>query len=194
MTDPTQGLYKNITLNDVQLASTYYPILIDLVRHMHCLTYSELVKRAKVEYPTRPAVQNAIAVSTGRKLDVVRIFTAERGLPDLTCLIISKSIGECGSGFTDIFDPQTARELVFSFDWSEVSTDFDGYINHTETAIVPRKRIKLPAARKLMSEHYKLNRSQLPATITERRELILELLMEGFTPTEAFAQASSGAT
>jgi len=38
-----ERLYKNITLTDVQLASAYYPILVDLARHKHCLTYSELV-------------------------------------------------------------------------------------------------------------------------------------------------------
>ena len=194
MTDPTEGFYKNITLNDVQLASVYYPILIDLAKHKHCLTYSELVERAKEEYPSKPAVQNAIAVSTGRKLDVVRIFTAARDLPDLTCLIINKGAGECGSGFTEHFDPVAAREKVFAFDWSSVSTDFDGFIKYSESTVTPRKRIKRPAALKLMSDHYASHKAQLPPNIAERRELIIELLMEGFTPAEAFTQASSGAT
>ena len=194
MTDPTESFYKNITLNDVQLASAYYPILIDLAKHKHCLTYSELVERAKETYPSRPEVQNAIAVSTGRKLDVVRLFTVERDLPDLTCLIINKSVGECGSGFTDHFDPVVAREKVFAFDWSGVSTDFDGYVKYVESAVTPRKRIKRPAALKLMSEYYSAHRAQLPASIIEQRELILELLMDGFTPADAFGQATSGAT
>ncbi|XAZ48667.1 hypothetical protein AAHB44_19630 [Pseudomonas simiae] len=88
-----QGLYENITLIDVQLASVYYPILVDLAKHKHCLTYSELVDRAQCENPDHPVVQNAIPVSTGRRLDVVRLFTNERGLPDLTSLVISKSSG-----------------------------------------------------------------------------------------------------
>jgi hypothetical protein len=46
-----QGLYENITLIDVQLASVYYPILVDLAKHKHCLTYSELVDRAQCENP-----------------------------------------------------------------------------------------------------------------------------------------------
>jgi hypothetical protein len=192
--DPTEGFYKNITLNDVQLASAYYPILIDLAKHKHCLTYSELVERAKETYPTNPIVQNAIAVSAGRKLDVVRIFTASRELPDLTCLIINKGIGECGTGFTQHFDPILTRQKVFAFDWSAVSTDFDGYIKHTEVAITPRKRIKRPQALQVMSQHYTHNKAQLPATIAKQRELIIELLMEGSTPVEAFAEASKRAT
>jgi hypothetical protein len=194
MIDPTEGFYKNITLNDVQLASVYYPILIDLAKHKHCLTYGELVERAKETYLSKPAVQNAIAVSTGRKLDVVRIFTAQRELPDLTCLIINKGVGECGAGFTQHFDPVATREKVFAFDWNAVSSDFDGYIKHTESVILPRKRIKRPEALKIMWQHYTQYKAQLPANITGQRELIIELLMDGFTPVEAFAQASAYAT
>lgn len=91
MEDLPVGLYGNITLNDVQLAAAYYPILIDLAKHKHRLTYGELVGKAKVIYPEKGYVQNAIPVSTGRKLDVVRIFTNERNLPDVTSLIINKS-------------------------------------------------------------------------------------------------------
>src|SRR3989339_1531435 len=76
-----ESLYTNITLTDVQLASAYYPILVDLAKHKHCLTYGELVDRAKTEYPDKAVVRNAIAVSTGRRLDVVRLFTSERDLP-----------------------------------------------------------------------------------------------------------------
>ena len=190
MTDRSEGLYKNVTLNDVQLASAYYPILIDLAKYKYCLTYSELVERAKEQYPFNPVVQKAIAVSAGRKLDVVRLFTVERALPDLTCLVISKSAGECSSGFTDHFDPVAARQKVFAFDWSAVSTDFDGYIKHTETAITPRKPIKKAAALTLMSAHYLTHRSDLPSHIHQQRDLILELLMEGFTPAEAFSLAA----
>lgn len=194
MIDPTESFYKNITLNDVQLASAYYPILIDLAKHKHCLTYGELVERAKQAYPLMPAVQSAIAVSTGRKLDVVRIFTAERDLPDLTCLIINKDAGECGAGFTNYFDPVTTREKVFAFDWSTVSASFDVFIKHSECAITPRKRIERKTAINLMWDHYSAHRTLLPSNISEQRELIIKLLMDGLTPTEAFAQASSCAT
>ena len=193
MVDPTESLYKNITLNDVQLASAYYPILIDLAKHKHCLTYGELVERAKKTYPQNSVVQGAIAVSTGRKLDVVRMFTAARELPDLTSLVINKGLGECGRGFTEHFNPIAAREKVFSFDWSTVSTDFDGYIRHTESSVIPRKKRKNAEALKLMSQFYSRNKGKFPASIREQRELIIELLMEGFEPEAAFAEASKRA-
>lgn len=184
-----QSFYANVTLIDVQLASAYYPILVDLAKHKHCLTYGELVDRAKLDYPDRAVVQKAIAVSTGRRLDVVRMFTSERDLPDLTSLVINKGSGECGSGFTRHFDPVAARELVFGFDWSTVSLDFDGFVKATETAVKPRKKVKEQRALELMAAYFREHRSSLPPSIRERRELIVELIMEGFSEEDAFAEA-----
>jgi hypothetical protein len=189
MPNPQQSQYSNVTLVDVQLASSYYPLLVDLARHKHCLTYGELVKRAKENYSDRPVVQKAIAVSTGRRLDVVRMFTSVRELPDLTSLVINKESGECGIGFTRSFDPKAAREEVFSFDWSAVTTDFDGFVKRAETAIKPRKPVKEAKALELMSTHYQQNKANLPPSIRESREQIVELIMEGFSPEEAFTLA-----
>ena len=184
-----EGFYANVTLTDVLLASAYYPILVDLAKHKHCLTYGELVERAKAEYPERPIVQKAIAVSTGRRLDVVRMFTSERQLPDLTSLVINKGSGECGSGFTRHFDPVTARERVFEFDWSTVSLDFAGFVKSTEVAVKPRKKVKEPRARELMATFYQQHKAVLPAVVRDRREVIVELIMEGFAEEEAFKLA-----
>ena len=189
MPKPKQSQYTNVTLVDVQLASSYYPMLVDLAKHKHCLTYGELVERAKVEYPDLAVVQKAIAVSTGRRLDVVRMFTSDRELPDLTSLVINKGSGECGVGFTRSFDPKAAREEVFAFDWNAVTTDFDGFVKHTETAIKPRKPVKEAKALELMSTHYQLNKANLPPSIRESREQVVELIMEGFSPEEAFTLA-----
>lgn len=189
MIDPTKSLYKNVTLNDVQLASAYYPLLVDLARHKHCLTYGELVVKAKDAYPGKEVVQKAIAVSTGRKLDVVRMFTAERDLPDLTCLIINKGLGECGVGFTQHFDPEATRVQVFAFDWSKVDTDFEGYIKRTETIIAPRPKRNREKALHLMSAFYAMHRTRFPPTIRSKREFIIELLEEGLSEEEAFAEA-----
>jgi len=191
MVDPTESLYKNITLTDVQLASAYYPILIDLAKKKQRITYGELVAKAKRMYPTRKEVQNAIATSAGRKLDVIRIFTAERKLPDLTSLVISKTTGECGEDFTKHFDPVATREKVFAFDWSNVTTEFDFYIKHAQTVVIPRKPIKKSEAMEKMAAFYKQNKERLPPSVKEKRELILELLMEGLTEEEAFSKAIS---
>lgn len=189
MPESTSNRYVNITLTDVHLASAYYPILIDLAKHKHCLTYSELVNRAKAKYVDRPVVQKAIAVSTDRRLDVVRMFTEERELPDLSALVISKGTGECGIGFTRSFDPVTRRENVFAFDWNEVSIDFDSFVKTAEKDIVSSNRVKKPKARELMAEHYRQHKQTLPERVRDHRELIVELIVEGFLPEDAFARA-----
>ncbi|MBY0292120.1 MAG: hypothetical protein K2W92_02395 [Alphaproteobacteria bacterium] len=187
MTTPLGSQYANITLIDLQLASVYYAILIDLAKHKNCLTYGELVERAKQEYLDRPVVQKAIAVSAGRRLDVVRLFTDERELPDLTSLVIGKASGECGTGFTNHFDPKKTREKVFEFDWSDVTTDFDGFLKSTEQEIKPRKKVKEPEALKVMAEYYKENKATLSSEVRLHKDAIVELIMEGFSAAEAFS-------
>ncbi|ODS04564.1 hypothetical protein [Vibrio scophthalmi] len=185
----SESFYKNITLNDVQLAAIYYPILIDLARHKHCLTYGELVKRAQEEHPTKEYVQNAIAVSTGRKLDVVRLFTDDRDLPDVTSLIINKGKGECGSGFTEYFDPKAAREIVFSYDWSLVVDEFDLYIEQVENAVKPKPKIKRSDAKNMTIAYYKANKAKLPSSVTSRRDEIIDLILEEYSVEDAFELA-----
>ncbi|AZE90101.1 hypothetical protein [Pseudomonas orientalis] len=183
------GLYENVTLIDVQLASVYYPILVDLAKHKHCLTYTELVDRAQHENPDNEVVRNAIPVSTGRRLDVVRLFTDERGLPDLTSLVISKGTGECGSFFTRHFDPVAARAQVFSYDWNTATTDFAGFVEVTEKAVKPRTKVKKPQARERMAAYYQANKTGMPSDVKAYRDAIIELIMEGFSDEEAYSMA-----
>lgn len=191
MSQNNEGHYKDVTMTDIQLAAAYYPILIDLARHKHCMTYGELVEKAKAEYPQRTEVQNAIAVSAGRRLDVVRLFTDERDLPDLTALIINKGSGECGSGYTQHYDPVQAREEVYARDWSNVSTEFDLYIESVQQQITPRKKRSKKAAKDLMFTYYREDKATLPKSVHDSRDVIIELLMEGFSQEEAFSQVVS---
>ena len=55
-------------------------------------------------------------------------------------------------------------------------------------------RRELPDALKVMWDYYSTHRTQLPANISERRDLIIRLLMEGATPADAFTQAIPSAT
>jgi hypothetical protein len=189
MDKPTESLYKNITLNDVQLASAYYPILIGLAKNKQRMTYGELVEKAKAIYPDEEYVQNAIAVSTGRKLDVVRIFASERALPDVTSLIINKNQGECGTGFTNHFNPENARLEVYAYDWSGVTNDFDIYIQKAEKEVKPKARLNRAQALIKMSSYYKENKVSLPSSINEKRDEILTMLMEGISAEESFGLA-----
>ena len=178
------------TLIDVQLATAYFPILVDFARSSQLVTYGDLVEKAKATYPNDPVVQRAIAVSTGRRLDIVREFTIQQELPDITSLVISQGTGECGIGFTRTFDPVAVRGTVFAFDWSNVTLAFSGFVAQRTTRLKPRKKVKEETALQLMSSYFYANRSTLPAVVRNHREYIVERIMEGLTPEEAFAEAS----
>ena len=186
---------RGVTLIDVQLASIYYPILLDLAQHKHCLTYGELIAKAQKLHPDNAVVKNALPVSTGPRLDVVRSFTEKHGYPDLSSLIINKASGECGKGFLRSFDPVKLRAEVFAFDWTVATTDFDGYISKAEKQATtkPKKRRKITKAEaeKINYEYFKKHLTTLPQNIPTKRELIVKLIIDGMSVEDAFSQAVS---
>ena len=72
---------RKVTETDAALAIAYYPLLVDLAGRRLTITFKDFVDLAKATYPDNPAVQNAIPVSTGRRLEFVRVFTALQRLP-----------------------------------------------------------------------------------------------------------------
>jgi hypothetical protein len=182
---------KNLTLTDVRLAAAYYPILLEIARDRKVgsvITYGDLVTTAKERYPENETVQNAIPVSTGRRLEIVRLFTNDRSYPDLSSLVVN-SKGECGSGFTDRYDPETARKAVYGFDWSGVTSEFDVFIEGAVEVVKPKKKISRNEAVSQMSAHYKENKGVYPADIKSAREQIIEFIVDGFSVEMAFENA-----
>jgi hypothetical protein len=57
--------------------------------------------------------------------------------------------------------------------------------------IKPRKKVKEDKARQLMAEYYKAHKEALHPSVRDHRELIVELIMEGFSPKDAFMQAQT---
>jgi hypothetical protein len=197
---------STVTLLDVQLASAFYPILVDLAQQQQCLSYKELLVRAKNRYPNNGAVQRAIAVSIGRRLHTVRIFTNARGYPDLTCLIVNQTTKECGIAYTQTFDPEEARQRVFAFDWSTVTNDFDGFIQHKQREVSLNTRpqgqgkkeqpskisnARLMQARVITCDYYKEHRAKFPESIRRQRDFIVSRIVAGYTVEEAFSQAAA---
>ena len=185
---------QTITTIDAHLAQAYFNVLVEVAKQKKMIPYGQLVDEAKRLYPNDPVIQSAaLAVSAGRRLNVVRIFTSQHEMPDLTSLAISKSAGECGVGFLKSFDPETVRKEVYAFDWHAISSDFSGFVEVTQKEIRARKapRIKEPEALQMMHTHYKAHKDTLPKNIAEHRPLIIELLMAGISPEQAFEQAVS---
>ena len=54
---------------------------------------------------------------------------------------------------------------------------------------IMRKKVKENEAVQLMSEYYQVYKNSLPASVRERRELIIEFIMEGFSVEDSFSQA-----
>ena len=75
---------------------------------------------------------------------------------------------------------------MFDFDWSAVATEFGGFIKQTEVATKRRKTVKEAVALAAMSAHFREHQAALPARIREQRQAIIEMIMEGFSPEEAF--------
>lgn len=191
MQKQTESQFTNVTVTDVQLASAYYPILVEQAKQKQCIYYSDLVRLAKERNPDNKTVQATIWVSTGRRLDVVRMFTSERKLPDLTALVINWGSKECGSSYTKHFNPKAVRQSIFAYNWSTVTLNFDGSIQHATVITKPRKKIKREEAVLLMAEHYKEHKASIPAYVREYRELIISVIMGGESANDAFAEVLS---
>lgn len=183
----------NVTETDVIIAAALYPILVECARKspVQKLTYGALLDEAKSRFPNNEAVQSAIPISLGRRLDVVRSFLAEQKLPNLTSLIVNAETGEVGVAFGS--DAESIRAEVAAFDWSTVSGDFNLHISSLRTKIETRARPKISneAARKIMSEYYLANRTSLPKGLESKRDEIIQLIREGMPPDEAFVKAAS---
>jgi hypothetical protein len=180
---------QNFTSTDLELAAAYYPILVELAQQRRRLSYGELLSEAQRRYPDQPVVQRAIPVSTGRRLDVIRLFSAERSIPNLSALILNKERREGGSGLDDQADPKETCEAIFAYDWSELTPEFDSYLTLRRRAPAPRKKVSAATARTLMAEHYAVHKLSLPKDVVRHRELILGLIEKGGTAAEAFEQA-----
>lgn len=71
------------------------------------------------------------------------------------------------------------------------STLIDSYSKLTQSAHKRGKKLKEPEALKTMSDYYRANRSELPSSIVNHRDVIVEILMAGYTAEEAFSKAAA---
>ena len=183
----------NVTSTDLQVASAFYPILVEQAGLRETITYGDLVLAAKARFPASETVQKSIATSAGRKLDVVRLFTNERDLPDLSSIVVNAGTGEVGAAYSEHFDPVERRKAVFEFDWSKADPDFDLHIEKS-TAALPKRRAKVPRkdALALMSEYAARHRATLPKGIASERERLLDLIMAGLAVDAAFTEVAAG--
>jgi len=183
MSEPPQKLTKA----DLEIGRIYYDMLVEQARVGDTLSYGDLVAGAKVRHPDNEFVQRAIAVSAGRRLEAVRVFTNERGYPDITSLVVNAATGEVGSAFGT--DPVARRAEIAEFDWSSVDEQFELYISDQHAGPpVKRRKVRAVEARRMIWDFYTVNKAALPADVVADRDDLLTRVMDGHAVADAFEQ------
>ena len=77
---------------------------------------------------------------------------------------------------------------------SRKSKLIDSYSKLAPGKAVAGKKLTEPAALQAMSDYYREHKAKLPARVRSHRELILELLMEGLSPEQAFSAVLANGT
>jgi 5-methylcytosine-specific restriction protein A len=96
-------------------AGLIWPILAAAAERHETVTYSEIAP----SIPTNPH-------SVGWALDPIQRYCVDRGLPPLTSIVIGKTTGQPGSGFTaaDTGEIGAVHQKVYAFDWSALANPF----------------------------------------------------------------------
>ena len=175
-------MMRNVTPLDLQLAGFFYPVLIEVAKEEGTITYGGLRERTKRENPaSAEAVDRCTDQSVGRRLEVVRMFTDERGYPDLTSLVLNKDTGEVGRGF--VGDPETHRNQVRAFDWENAEPDFNLFVADLKAEVLRKaSQVSENEAKKLMAEAGKRKGFRFPSD--DERSEILERICAGWDPGE----------
>lgn len=188
---------RQVTETDAALAIAYYPLLVGLATQRRMITFRDFVELAKATYPHNPAVQNAIPVSTGRRLEFVRIFTALQGLPDLSAWVTGQN-GKNSSTFERDFDPVNERERSSEVDWSLHQAAWETHAAQLRKRAQKLTRRSKEEARAMMAGIAQAMRPRIEAAIPNPkklpyvqlvgpyRETILQDLMSGLDPQDVF--------
>ena len=191
---------RNRTLADIVLGKVYFEILVDFAKSHPAQTiqYGELVAMAKKAHPDNAYVAGAIATNMGRRLDALREFTSQHQVPDLSALVVNKATGDNGEGFKKSFDGDTVRQEIAEFDWTQLQLTFDQFIESEMVAYQQRelrtrrpKKIKEEAAREMWWTYFKANQAQIQNLTQDQKESIIQMIMRGLDPGDAFAEVTS---
>lgn len=178
----------NFTTVDLELATLFYPPLVELGRRNETRSYKAFLTEVQALHPENETLARAVPLNVGRRLDVIRVFTRSKNYPDLGCLIVSGATGAPGIGYDG--NVNLERDRVASFDWSGVTDEFSLEVQRQKQAITKKPKRDRQEAIKLMSEYYQQNRSAYDGRIVERREDLIALLMKGEEITDAFEMAA----
>lgn len=114
---------RKLRNTDVELARLYGPLLKQLVGAPDPVSFKEFIKTAKKEYlPSHNVVKHALPVSTGRRLECLRLYLRFFDLPDLSAWISSID-GQHGADFKRDFVPEVERTKTMNVKWDKYIPD-----------------------------------------------------------------------
>ena len=180
-------MMKSITDLDLELASGFYPVLVDYAKRVEILSYNDLKQATASRFPSLAnEIERCTDQAVGRRLEVIRLFTMEKGYPDLTSLVVRRGTDRCGDGFEGDYEQE--RLKIAAHDWS-TAEEFSARIRSIAKAIQRKSapRRKRDEARALMADHAReIGYSKLVSA--QEREKIIALIQDNSDPAEAFAQ------
>jgi hypothetical protein len=156
-------------------------MLIKIAGQQEKITFDQFVQNAKARYPKDQAVQNAIAISTGRRFEFIRIFTELNGFPDLSAWVVNKA-GNNSKAYSADYDPDVERTNSAKTDWTSYQKDWNDHVSELKKLAIKLKRRKLDEARKLMAEFAKKIRAKIEASIPNKKKLSYPLLIKPYRP------------
>jgi len=178
---------QRFTQLDLLIAKPLYSMLVELARNGgDTITYGDLVRLARAEYPGIDAIQRMIPRGVGRRLEAVRAFTRSRGYPDITSLVVQQDSGECGSGFFG--NGATTRAEVKAFDWSSVDAQLLLYFEELSRAAVRPRKVPRAKAKEQFFDFAK-SRSIRGPVPNKVRETVIQDICNGASPEDAFTKA-----
>lgn len=180
-----------LTQLDIELASVFYPMLVELAVEKKTDTYHGLRDRARERHPDNAFVQGCHHRHVARRLNVITGFTERMSYPVLAGLVVNQSTGKPGIAFEGDFD--ALREKAYAFDWSVAELHFSAEVEKWKQEIAarpaPAKRDRTTALN-MMSDHYQAHKADYSLDIKACREPLLDLLMRGEDVEDAFEIAA----
>jgi hypothetical protein len=183
------------TSTDLHLARIYYDVLVD--HAVACpgtaLRYADVISQAQERHPADEALESAIPISMGRRLDVIARFVADHGLPPLTCLAVNAS-GKPGRSYKPVHGNWEADMLAVSrHDWSACRDRWDAYVHD---GVRKARKLKRRSKEDAAQEYWNYWKNTLGGTIRfseEEKQGVLAMLREGHTAQEAFQEVADAA-
>ncbi|AXB80708.1 hypothetical protein TQ38_029590 (plasmid) [Novosphingobium sp. P6W] len=176
---------RPVTRDDETLVRAIYPVLMDVVRRKSSITYTNLVLavRERCPEPEHPIYRQKPR-HLGRRLETLRLFTAPRGYPDMTCVVVTGGTGLPPEAYDD---PASEAAKVAAFEWpaveEELALQCDDW-RREAASIVPLEEAGAVA---VMAKFCRDNPGVYEPGISAFRKEIIAELMAGANVVDIFA-------